>query len=59
MENKRFDLDYCWVPLDQLKNGLKVYPLELIPYIVNEPKDVIHFVCREDQHSHEENADTG
>ena len=47
LENERFDMDYCWVPLEQLENGLKVYPLELIPYIVNEPKEVIHFVSRE------------
>ena len=45
--NKRFDMDFCWVPLEQLENGLKVYPLELIPHIVNEPKEVVHFVSRE------------
>lgn len=47
MENERFDLDYCWVSLEHLKSGVKVYPLELIPYIVNEPKEVIHFVSKE------------
>jgi ADP-ribose pyrophosphatase YjhB (NUDIX family) len=45
--NERIDMDFCWVPLEQLENGLKVYPLELIPHIVNEPKEVIHFVSRE------------
>lgn len=47
LENERFDMDYCWVPLEQLENGLKVYPLELIPYIVNEPKGIVHFVSSE------------
>ena len=42
-----FDTDFCWVPLEQLENGLKVYPLELIPHIVNEPKEAVHFVTRE------------
>lgn len=45
--NERFDMDFCWVPLEQLENGLKVYPLELIPHIVNEPKEVVHFVSGE------------
>ena len=30
LDNERIDLDFCWVPLDELKNGAKVYPLELI-----------------------------
>ena len=32
--NERFDMDFYWVPLEQLENGLKIYPLELIPHII-------------------------
>lgn len=44
LENERIDLDFCWVPLQELKEGLKVYPLELIPYIINQSKETVHFV---------------
>ena len=46
LDNERIDLDYCWVLLEHLKNGAKVYPLELIPYILHETNNVIHFVSR-------------
>ena len=26
LDNQRIGLDFCWVPLNELKNGLKVYP---------------------------------
>ncbi len=48
-ENERADLDYCWVPLEQLEKGVKVYPLELIPYLLNDPRQTVHFVAAEDQ----------
>ena len=48
MENERIDLDYCWVPLEELRKGLKVYPLELIPYLLDEPRQTVHFVYREE-----------
>ena len=31
LDNERIDLDFCWVSLEDLKKGTKVYPLELIP----------------------------
>ena len=38
LDNERIDLDFCWVPLEDLKKGNKVYPLELIPYILETAK---------------------
>lgn len=47
LDNERIDLDFCWVPLEKLKDGLKVYPLELIPYILKEEGEIAHFVSRD------------
>lgn len=47
LENQRIDLDFCWVPLDELRNGLEVYPLELIPYILKDCKETAHFTSKE------------
>lgn len=44
--NERVDLDFCWVPLDELKDKT-VYPVELIPHILSGSKDVLHFVCND------------
>ena len=41
LDNERIDLDFCWVPLEDLKKGTKVYPLELIPYILEQGKEII------------------
>ena len=47
LENERIDLDFCWIPLEELKNGLKVYPEELIPYILSDKNETVHFVSRQ------------
>ncbi len=47
LDNERIDLDFCWVPLDELKNGTKVYPLELIPHIVQPTGQIVHFVSKQ------------
>ena len=47
LDNKRIDLDFCWVPLSELRNGLKVYPLELIPFILEDRKETVHFISKE------------
>lgn len=47
LDNERIDLDFCWVPLEDLKNGTKVYPTELFPHII-EPKDrIVHFISKQ------------
>ena len=46
LDHERIDLDFCWVPLERLKNGLKVYPLELIPHILNDSNEIVHFVSK-------------
>ena len=44
----RIDLDFCWVPLEALRNGTKVYPLALIPHILADRQEIAHFVTHED-----------
>ena len=45
--NERIDLDFCWVPLEKLRNGVKVYPQELIGHILSGGDKVLHFVSRQ------------
>lgn len=47
LNNERIYLDFCWVPLSELRNGLKVYPLELIPIILEDSNEIVHFVSRD------------
>lgn len=47
LDQQRIDLDFCWVPLENLKQGLKVYPLELIPHILNQSNEIVHFVSKQ------------
>ena len=48
LDNLRTELNFCWVKLDELKSGTKVYPTELIEHIL-EPKDgIVHFVSKEE-----------
>ena len=49
LDNERIDLDYCWVPLQQSKAGIKVYPLEIMPIILDNKEEIVHFVSREDE----------
>ena len=47
LDNQKFDLDFCWVLLDRLKNGLKLYPPQLIPVILEDKKEISHFIYDE------------
>lgn len=47
LNNERIDLDFCWVPLEELKTGLKVYPVELIPHILEDNHEIVHFVSKQ------------
>lgn len=47
LDNERIDLDFCWVSLEELKKGVKVYPTELIPHILQPEKDVVHFISKQ------------
>ncbi len=47
-DRKRVDLLYEWVPLSALREGTKVYPLELIPYIVSPPSKTVHFIAKDE-----------
>ncbi len=47
LDQERIDLDFCWVPLEQLKNGAKVYPMELIPHILQPSNGCVHFISKQ------------
>ena len=47
LNNERIDLDFCWIPLEDLKNGTKVYPLELIPNVLEPTNQIVHFVSKQ------------
>lgn len=47
LDNERIDLDFCWVPIEELKDGLKVYPVELIPYILEPQGGTVHFISKQ------------
>ena len=44
---ERIDLDFCWVPFEELKSGALVYPPEIVPVILGEAKETAHFVYSE------------
>lgn len=45
--DENIDLDFCWMPLKELKNGLKIYPPQLASIILNDEKGISHFVYSE------------
>lgn len=47
LDNERINLDFCWVPLEELKNGTIIYPAELVPHILNPTNQIAHFVSRQ------------
>jgi len=47
LENERIDLDFCWVPLQDLADGVPVYPVELIPYILKDSGQIKHFISKQ------------
>lgn len=47
LDNERIDLDFCWVSLEDLRNGIKMYPLELVPHLLTNNDNIVHFVSRQ------------
>lgn len=45
-ENKRVDLEFCWVPIDELYN-IPLYPREIIPHIAAGNEGILHFISRD------------
>lgn len=45
-DSVRTDLDFCWVPLEELER-ITVYPPDLVPHILKQDGTVLHFVYRE------------
>lgn len=46
LDGERIDLDFCWIPLEELTQ-INVYPPEMIPHILSGSKEVLHFVYQE------------
>ncbi len=46
LENKKIDLDFCWIPLSELKK-VKVYPTNLVDDLIILPENVKHFIYRQ------------
>lgn len=46
LNGKRYDLDFCWLDLNTL-NAVKIYPVELIPYIIENSNNIVHFISRQ------------
>lgn len=44
--NERMDLDFSWVPVKQIKNGLTVYPEEIVPYLLCDDLKNGYFLAR-------------
>ena len=43
---ERVDLDFCWVPLEDLER-ITIYPPQIVPHILSGSKEVLHFVYKE------------
>ena len=46
LDGERIDLDYCWVPLEELSH-INLYPPQMVPHILSDSKEVLHFVYKE------------
>ncbi len=46
LDAKRLDLDFCWMPLNEIKN-IPLYPQELVPIILNNSNKTEHFVSNQ------------
>lgn len=46
-DDKKIEMEFSWIPLEELKNGFKMYPLELIPHILSGNNEIVHFVSRQ------------
>lgn len=46
LDNRRVDLDFCWVALPDLKR-IPFYPSPMVPHILSGSREVLHFVYKE------------
>jgi len=46
LDHRRLNLQFCWVPLNMLPN-ITVYPRELIPHLLSQSREVLHFVSHQ------------
>ncbi|WP_373482658.1 NUDIX hydrolase [Acetobacterium sp.] len=46
LENQQIELDFCWIPLSELKN-IKLYPANLIDDLITIPDQIKHFVFKQ------------
>jgi len=43
---ERIELDMCWIPLERIPE-VKIYPKDAKQYILNPPKEIVHFVYKQ------------
>lgn len=43
---ERIDLDFCWVPLEELEK-IALYPPQIVPHILSGSNGVLHFIYKE------------
>ena len=36
LDNQRYDLDFCWIPVKAIEEGLPVYPVGIAPYLIRD-----------------------
>lgn len=46
IQNKKYNMEFCWVPLDKLKD-IVMYPKELVPYLIKDSDEIIHFISNQ------------
>lgn len=46
-EGQRRDVEFCWVPLEELGKSAKIYPKEILPFLKKAPKETEHIVSRQ------------
>ena len=34
LDNQRYDLDFCWIPVKAIEEGVTVYPVGIAPYLI-------------------------
>lgn len=46
LENSQIDLDFCWIPVSELKK-VRFYPTNLVDDLITLPENVKHFVFKQ------------
>ena len=47
LDNQRYDLDFCWIPVKAIEEGLTVYPVGIAPYLIRKDLKNGYILSRE------------